>query len=82
MQRFRHNETTYESILLHCVHHHYDSNWINLQEKKRKKIYVLLLLYNMAMVAEQMASCWEHGFALVQLLLQRDNWKHRKQMLL
>ena len=55
---------------------------IGLICKKKEEKNVLLLLYNMAMVAEQMASCWEHGFALVQLLLQRDNWKHRKQMLL
>ena len=80
MHRFWHNETTYEYCFT-VFTTIYDSNWINLQEKKRKN-NVLLLLYNMAMVAEQMASCWEHGFALVQLLLQRDNWKHRKQMLL
>ena len=38
MHRFRHNETTYEyCFTVFSVHHHYDSNWINLQEKKRKK---------------------------------------------
>ena len=31
--------------MLHCVHLHYDSNWINLQEKRGKKCSAFIIQY-------------------------------------